>query len=442
MHAMIRPGPTARIIYRRIVGVRHGAAQRGWGEDRTRSRWAAVTSVSGWPSYALHRARVFCMVSVYETICVQYSTYNSMSLGEQANGGRASIVWPPKRPMAGVLVLALSHHSSDPPATTPLSLFSHSCQHTLRRCGVRLAAMSAGRGSAAVAGLVVVAALAAAPRIEAHGGHKHGPVDDAVPIDTMLYMHMVIQMVAWFFLFPLALVMGLTRHRLHVPVAITALSLTAAGFVLGQRHGGRTFPRTAHGTVASIIFFLLLGQAGLGTYLKMHLTWRAEKVVRPWVIFVHSQIGKLFVILGWVQMVLGVITLRAWCRGGATGQCLAHHIMGSAFIGYAIVLLIMLKAGVDWLRRRGMSQEMLDSSVIFLWGCVNALTEHHGGPWTHKDLQHTLLGVVWAFGGAAGMWTSRRGQRSVIPAVVVAITGWAMSGHAQALVGAAMESYH
>lgn len=273
-----------------------------------------------------------------------------------------------------------------------------------------------------------------ATHVAAHEHHQSGPADDKVPIDAMLYLHMAVQVVAWFFLFPLALVMGLTRHRLHVPTAITALALTSSGYVLGHSHGGRSFPHTAHGTVASLLIPTLLLQGSLGTYLKLHLRWRGESSVRPIVIFIHSQVGKLFVILGWLQMVLGVITLRSWCRGGATGQCLAHHIMGSAFIGYAIILIIMLKAGVSWLRRRGMSQEMLDSSVIFAWGCVNALTEHHGGPWTHKDLQHTMLGVVWVFGGAAGMWISRNGKRSVVPAVVIAITGWAMSGHAQALV--------
>lgn len=77
---------------------------------------------------------------------------------------------------------------------------------------------------------------------------------------------------------------------------------------------------------------------------------------------------------------------------------------------------------------------MLDSTVIFCWGCVNAVTEHRGNHWSHKDLQHTLLGVVWVAGGAAGMWISRKGKRSVFPAIVIALSGWAMSGHAQALV--------
>lgn len=268
----------------------------------------------------------------------------------------------------------------------------------------------------------------------AHEHHETGPADETVPIDWIMWLHIVVQSAAWFVLFPLATVFGLTRHRLHVPTAVLGLALTSAGFIMGHKHGGRRFPHTAHGTVANLLIYILFLQGSLGTYLKLHLKWGGETKVRPVVLFLHGIVGKTFAILGWLQMLLGVITLRSWCMGGATGQCLAHHIMGSAFIGYGIILLIMLKAGVDWLKRRNMSQEMLDSTVIFCWGCVNALTEHHGGPWTHKDLQHTLLGVVWVGGGAAGMWVSRKGKRSVFPSVVIVLTGWAMSGHAQALV--------
>lgn len=41
--------------------------------------------------------------------------------------------------------------------------------------------------------------------------------------------------------------------------------------------------------------------------------------------------------------------------------------MGSAFIGYGAILVIMLNLGGEWLERRGCSQEMLDSSVITAW---------------------------------------------------------------------------
>ncbi len=88
---------------------------------------------------------------------------------------------------------------------------------------------------------------------------------------------------------------------------------------------------------------------------------------------------------------MGVVTALGFCRGGEINQCLAHYIMGSAFIGYAVILVIMLNLGGAWLARRGCSQEMLDSSVILVWGIINTFTEHQGGPWTHKDMQHTMM---------------------------------------------------
>lgn len=276
--------------------------------------------------------------------------------------------------------------------------------------------------------------LTSFPTALAHGHHSHGPADNSIPIDNILWIHIGVQTFAWFFLFPLAMVLGMVRHRLHVPVAITSLALTVGGYFLGHGHGGRSFPHTAHGTMASLLVFYLAAQTFLGVYLRLHLQWRPEKWIRPTLVTIHGILGKSFPIVGWVQMVFGLSTLQSWCFGGHLGQCLAHYIMGSAFQAYAAILVIMMKAGGDWLQRRGQSQEWFDSWVIMLWGIVNTFTEHHGGPWTHKDLQHTLMGVLWWAGGAVGIWLSRGGRRNVFPSIIIILTGWAMSAHSQALM--------
>lgn len=49
--------------------------------------------------------------------------------------------------------------------------------------------------------------------------------------------------------------------------------------------------------------------------------------------------------------------------------------MGSAFIGYGILLAVALFVGSEWLKRVGHSQEWFDSWVIMLWGIVNTFTE-------------------------------------------------------------------
>jgi hypothetical protein len=68
---------------------------------------------------------------------------------------------------------------------------------------------------------------------------------------------------------------------------------------------------------------------------------------------------------------------------------------------------------------------------------VNSFTEHRWGEnWSHKDFQHTSMGIIWFCAGVLGVFlSSRRGkpQRNVVPAIVIILTGWAMAGHAQAL---------
>jgi len=123
--------------------------------------------------------------------------------------------------------------------------------------------------------------------------------------------------------------------------------------------------------------------------------------------------------------------------------------MGSSFMAYGTIMAIMLLIGQDWLIRRNKSQEFFDSVVIALWGytalwrcpfdigrLVNTFTEHRwGSQWSHKDLQHTSMGIIWFCAGILGTFLSfRKGrpQRNIIPAVVIILTGWAMSGHHQA----------
>jgi hypothetical protein len=49
-------------------------------------------------------------------------------------------------------------------------------------------------------------------------------------------------------------------------------------------------------------------------------------------------------------------------------------------------------------------------------------------------MQHTIMGVLWWTGGALGIFLSRNNQRNVVPAIIIILTGWGMSEHAQALM--------
>ena len=183
---------------------------------------------------------------------------------------------------------------------------------------------------------------------------------------------------------------------------------------------------------------MMIAQIVLGVYLKLHITRGIHGRIRKVIVIAHGILGKAMPIVSWAQMLFGGITMMGFCREDHLGQCLAHFIMGSAFIAYGILLTILLLVGQFWLRRTGRSQEFFDSLIIALWGCVNTFTEHRWGqPWAHNDLQHTTMGIVWWCAGLLGMWLSRsrngRPKRNLIPGIVILLTGYAMSAHPQHL---------
>lgn len=234
------------------------------------------------------------------------------------------------------------------------------------------------------------------------------------------------------------MVLGMVRSRWHVPVQVTATALAILGYLLGHAHGGRQFAKNVHAQYAPWLMIMVFTQAAMGIYLKLHLERGINGKIRRWIVSGHGILGKIIPVAAWVQMLFGGITALGFCRDDHLGQCLAHFIMGSAFIAYGIIYTILLLVGQIWLRRTNRSQEFYDSLVIAAWGCVNTFTEHRwGGPWVHNDLQHTSMGIIWWCAGLVGIWLSRdrhgRPKRNLIPAIVIGITGWAMSGHPQHL---------
>ncbi|CEL09975.1 Putative Integral membrane protein [Aspergillus calidoustus] len=273
----------------------------------------------------------------------------------------------------------------------------------------------------------------------AHGDHSHVPEGSASsedPIDSTLWVHMILMGLAFGIIFPLGMVLGIVRSRWHVPVQIIGAAIALVAYFLGHAHKGRQFAKNAHARFANILMFILAGQVALGVYLKLHIERGIHGRIRRIIVILHGILGKAMPIVSWVQMLFGGIAALGFCRDDHLGQCLAHFIMGSAFIAYGILLTILLLVGQYWLRRTGRSQEFFDSLVIAAWGCVNTFTEHRwGGPWVHNDLQHTTMGIVWWCAGLLGIWLSRkrngRPKRNLIPAIVILLTGYAMSGHPQ-----------
>ncbi|KAH8164412.1 hypothetical protein CIB48_g3841 [Xylaria polymorpha] len=303
---------------------------------------------------------------------------------------------------------------------------------------LRRAAM-APTSSLSISTLFLVAA--ALPMADGHD-HDSSHIEDGKaisvdPIDTTLWIHIFIQMAAWGVIFPLGMVLGMVKSRWHVPLQVAGTALAIVGYALGHRHGGREFrDDNVHSKFAIPISVMLFAQVLFGIYLKLHIERGIYGKIRRVVKVGHGIVGKALPIFAWIQMLFGGITALGFCQGEHVGQCLAHFIMGSAFIAYAILLTILLLVGQLWLKRTGRSQEFFDSAVITAWGVVNTFTEHRWGTaWVENDWQHTTMGVIWWCAGLVGIWLSRdrdgRPQRNFIPGFIILITGWAFGGHPQ-----------
>ncbi|KAI7849284.1 hypothetical protein BDC45DRAFT_448852 [Circinella umbellata] len=253
------------------------------------------------------------------------------------------------------------------------------------------------------------------------------------PIGFIMALHITFMVIAFGFLYPIGMVLGLSKNRWHVPVQILGTVFFVVGYFLAHAHAGRNYePHIAHRWFASIVIWSVVGQLILGGYLKLHWESGIHGRFRPFFARFHKVLGALVPVIGYVQIVLGVIASVGFCYGDSTGQCLAHFIMGSSFVGYGILLLLSLRVGGPWLLRRGKSQEWYDSWVIMLWGIINTFTEHRWGQdWNHGDYQHTSMGIIWWIAGLVGIVLSRNGKRSVVPSVLIILTAAAFQGHAQ-----------
>lgn len=262
------------------------------------------------------------------------------------------------------------------------------------------------------------------------------------PIDGILWAHILIMGFTFGIVYPVGMILGLTRNRWHVPCQSLGAILTLTGFFIGHLHKGRQFESgNIHSKFGSILIIVVLVQLALGIILKLHINKGIWGKFRSLLVKLHYIIAILIPIASWVQIGFGVIVLEGFCHADHLGQCLAHGIMGSSFIAYGYILTIMLFFGDKVLAKRNKSQEFYDSSVITLWGIINTFTEHRWGQnWSHGDYQHTSMGIIWWCAGMVGILLSRDkvtkqfSRRNPVPALVMIFTGWAMSEHAQHLM--------
>ncbi|KAF7964814.1 hypothetical protein HWV62_2749 [Athelia sp. TMB] len=203
-------------------------------------------------------------------------------------------------------------------------------------------------------------------------------------------------------------------------------------------------------------------------------------------------VERALVIGGFVQLLSGIVVYTGGCRGNYFNGCLAHLVKGGIFWCYGLLTFARFLGsfadlGWAWNRspRKGyVSAEFVESFVIFTYGITNTWMErwgaHPGDPFTTKQLQHisiavsamrsisfahiNLAQVMFWFAGLIGMGVESKRVRKWLaasatpsqdvsqsaeaiaeppsyaasfnpfPALVIGVTGAAMSAHAQAYV--------
>ncbi|KAI9030343.1 hypothetical protein DFJ74DRAFT_466441 [Hyaloraphidium curvatum] len=279
-----------------------------------------------------------------------------------------------------------------------------------------------------------------------HGGHDGGPegagtIPPGSPArDTFLLLHAALMTLGFGVLLPLGAVLGMVRSKHHRTIQGIGVGVVAAGMVPTFFHSSDHVPPGPHQVFGWLLLALLACQvaAGLGLHTAnaAHVAASARsamlRVASAW----HRAFGVAIFLFPYVQIQFGVIAMGRMCwsiPGYYLGQCIAHHIMGTAFVYYGAFTSLRY---FGLLRVLKMPDDSYDSVVILAWGVVNSLTEHRWGQsWNHGDVQHTSMGIVWVGAGLLSVLVSfyLRSVPNVFPALVLGITGIAMALHFQHL---------
>ena len=271
-----------------------------------------------------------------------------------------------------------------------------------------------------------------------HMDHSH-PVSFTINMTFPLFLHLLCFFVSFGLVYPYSFACkraGMSQR--HLIFQIVGAALGIVGFITGHFSGFAWY----NSWYADIGCIFSWGITAGSFLLLIYVPKGVLSHMRNAIDVVHTAASVAQPLVCWVTTGLSVISLLQYCgsEGDHVGQCLAHGIMGTAFVTYGVLLLLMMFCGDAFLQRINRSQECLDSWTIMIWGIINTFTEHRWGrPWGHGDVQHTSMGVVWWAMGALGVYMSwdrvnDRPKRNHLPALIILATGYAMMTHTQHLM--------
>ncbi|KAG0307746.1 hypothetical protein BGZ99_001375 [Dissophora globulifera] len=319
--------------------------------------------------------------------------------------------------------------------------------------------------------------------------HMNDVNPSAIPVSAehihnpLIIIHVTCMITAYGLLLPIGIMLGVRKSKYHIPWNTAMVIVALAGYFFGYfhhmfgigegahedaaaegdgmagmkkrqvvigdvsaEHYGWRWKATAHGAMGTLLLILLFVQVGMGVYRKMtkgrprlQLKWMPKALPG----LVHNYLGKAHLIMAYMQMVFGFIRLINACPGQFFGQCISHIVMGGSFWWYGGIYIAYLVGSFPGVSR----PEWYESVIMSIWGVINFSILHQWGTrWSHADLQHTSLGLLWIGGGILSLLLESRFnplaqfiiRKNPIPALLIILTGYAMGQHAQYYVFATM----
>ncbi|KAK3313919.1 hypothetical protein B0H66DRAFT_537168 [Apodospora peruviana] len=135
-------------------------------------------------------------------------------------------------------------------------------------------------------------------------------------------------------------------------------------------------------------------------------------------VFGYNAVDRTILLLGFVALCTGVITLGRFFEGNGIFSGLAHWIKGGIFFWLGIFTLGRWAGSfgdLGWAwnvrpKQEGQewrpSAEFVESALIFTYGSTNIFLEHlgnWGGEYSVQDLEHISITVLFIGGGLCGM---------------------------------------
>ncbi|KAF8459502.1 hypothetical protein BGX38DRAFT_1149149 [Terfezia claveryi] len=175
----------------------------------------------------------------------------------------------------------------------------------------------------------------------------------------------------------------------------------------------------------------VLGFTRVGSFLQRHVPY----IFTPTVLRVNNILFSLIIcllpIIGFVQITAGLAVVTGIFVASNVLNGLAHTVKGGIFFWYgALTFGRFLGAfgeyGWAWnirplsnseLAKRVPSCEMLESSLILFYGTIDVFLEHlaaWGHAWTHMDLEHEAIAILFFGGGLCGVLLESKVVRDLL----------------------------